>query len=85
MPEEYFKKTGKTQSGGGPHIMKTYGQGKNPIMYKDTLKKIKAGAKGVVAGIKKAWTKSGRHGGIHSTKRGIERGKEVYKQEMKKK
>ena len=41
MPEEYFKKTGKTQSGGGPHAMKSYGQGKSPYEYASPAKKGK--------------------------------------------
>ncbi len=55
MPKKYFAEKGNKRSGGGPFHMKSYGQGKNPIMMygkspvKD-LDRFMAGLKGAVEG-----------------------------------
>ena len=89
MPKEYFAKKGKNRSGGGPFMMGSYGQGKNPIMMKSPMKevttweKIKAAGKGLKAGVGRALQASRTENVGYSTREGVKAGSKARKQALK--
>ena len=79
----------KKRSGGGPFMMGSYGQGKNPITMKSPMKevtkweKFKAAAKGLGAGVSRALDASKTENVVYSTKEGYKAGSKARKQALK--
>lgn len=74
LPEGKFKDA--VDASGPPYA--------SPAKVVTAWEKIKAGAKGVGAGISKALSKSSTQDVVTSTKRGVEKGKQVYQENIKK-